>query len=214
MLKSENRSLVGSGSISFTHFDAIQSIVLPTRRELRKVVRFPNPPSGTRENEWRNYRTGIREALDRFSQTQNGVFDLIVIDEAQDLSKEDILSLYNLSGGERKIVVFSDKDQTIFSTEWDFSPSDFGEVTSIKLVLDENWRNSEPIHDHFKGYAEHDPPTTMIGDCEKPVQSICDIGTTLQKLILQEHRNPRDIVILSSDWETIDEIVGPIASTG
>ena len=87
-------------------------------------------------------------------------------------------------------------------------------TSSVKLVLDENWRNSEPIHDHFKDYAEHDPPTTMIGDCDKPVQSISDIGTTLQKLILQEHRSPRDIVVLSSDWEAIDGIVGPVASTG
>ena len=214
ILKSENPSLAGSGKIALTHFDAIPSLVLPNRRELRKIVRFPFAPADSRKHEWDNYRAGIRSALDHFSENQSGVFDLVVVDEAQDLAREDILSLYNLSGGERKIVVFSDKDQTIFSTEWDFSPSDFGEVSSVKLVLDENWRNSAPIHDHFKNYAEHEPPTTMICDCPKPVEAILDIGKTLGKLIRDEHRSPHDIVVLSSDWESIDGIVGPIGSTG
>ncbi len=215
VLKADNTSLTGSGDIVFANFDALPSIVLPGKRnELRKTGLFPCPPSSNTGKDWSRYRYELREALDRFSETQSGVFDLIVVDEAQDLDKEDILSLYNLSGGERKIVVFSDKDQTIFSTEWDFSPSDFGEVISAKLVLDENWRNSEPIHEHFKNYAEHDPPITMICDCVTPVVPIRDVKSTLQKLLQDDRRNPHDIVILSPEWSDIKALVGPIGTTG
>ena len=204
-----NRDLRCDEKIVLSNFDRLPFVKMPRLGELRRIVDF-NAPLG----DWALYRKLIRDALDRFSSLHEGPFNLIVVDEAQDLCSEDIVSLYNLLAFGGKMVVFSDKGQTLFNADWDFSPSAFGEVEYSEVVLNENWRNSSLIHEHYKDYAEIEPPISVLQDCRIPVQNIdADVKGFVRKLICEDNRDPRDIVILSCRVESLRNIEGIVSGT-
>lgn len=204
-----NPKLKGDVNIVLSNFDRLPFARLPVGRDLRQIVGVNAP-----ENDWSAYRRAIRNALDRFSMDNRGIFDLIVIDEAQDLSVDDIVSLYNLLARDGKIVVFSDRGQTIFNGDWSFGKDSFGEVEYAEMMLNENWRNSSIIHDHYKDYAEVESPIAVLTDCQVPVQEFTDdVKALIEKLVNENRRDPRDIVILSCRIDELNGLEGSIPGT-
>lgn len=146
----------------------------------------------------------IRKGLNLFSERSAGVYDLLLVDEAQDLDNESILALFNLLKDDRKIVVFSDQGQTLFNAGWELNPDIFGEETAKEVVLDENWRNTSLIHDEFKKYAEVEDVVAMLQNGKRKVTRISNVEAKLKELVASG-RQPKDIAILST---RIDAIAG------
>ncbi len=202
-----NPDLRGDANIVLSNYDRLPYAKLPGFGQLNRIVGVKA------SDDWETYRQFIREALDRFSENNRGPFKLIVIDEAQDLHPLNIVSLYNLLSPKGKIVVLSDKGQTIFSAGWDFSPDIFGEILSDEVRLDENWRNSSIIHEHYKDYAEVYPPVAVLDDCKTPVQNVDDVKSLLRRLVIEDHRDTRDIVILSFRVDELRQLEGGVPGT-
>lgn len=129
---------------------------------------------------------------------------MLLVDEAQDMDNETIMMLFSLLKDERKIVVFSDQGQVFYHADWELDTRIFGEEDGqVKCIsLDENWRNTSLIHDHFKSYQECDDVIALIQDGVKDVTEINDVEQTLKGL-LAAGRQPKDIAVLSADKENI-----------
>lgn len=81
-------------------------------------------------------------------------FDVLLVDEAQDFRDEQIAILLRVMKPERKVVLFSDPEQTIYQsneTAWDEKniKDRFPNVV-IPQALDKDYRNTDKIYDHFK----------------------------------------------------------------
>jgi len=125
-----------------------------------------------------------------------------LVDEAQDLDSESIMSLFNLLKDERRIVVFSDQGQTLFNANWELNTGIFGEEKVQTITLDENWRNTSLIHDEFKKYEEVTDVVAMLQNGTQEVVRIVDIEAKLKEL-LAKGRQPKDIAILSTTKEAL-----------
>ncbi len=146
----------------------------------------------------------VKEGLNRYSENHGGVYDVLLVDEAQDMDNEEIMMLFSLLKEDRKIIVFSDQGQVFYHAEWELDTRIFGEEKDeVKChILDENWRNTSLIHDHFKGYQECEDVIALIQDGIKEVEEISDVEEKLKEL-LSKGRQPKDIAILSSDEENL-----------
>ena len=209
-ISESNPELRGDRNIVLSNFARLPFSKILNGRTLIQIVGRINTP----ENDWAAYRAAIRESLDKFSMNNRGPFELIVIDEGQDLDVLDIVSLYNLLAPNGKIVVFSDRGQTIFNEGWNFSKDSFGEVDYAEMVLNENWRNSSLIHAHYTEYAEVDPPIAVLTDCTVPVQEFDDsVQSLVEKLVNVDQRDPRDIIILSCRNNELNGVAGRVPNT-
>ena len=96
--------------------------------------------------------------------------------------------------------MFSDQGQVFYHADWELNPRIFGEEDGkVKcIILDENWRNTSLIHDHFKGYQECEEVIALIQNGVKDVTEITDVEQTLKEL-LAVGRQPKDIAVLSAD---------------
>lgn len=149
----------------------------------------------------------IKNGLKRYSNSHDGAYDLLLVDEAQDMDNESIMMLFSLLKEERKIVVFSDQGQVFYHADWELNPRIFGEEDGkVKcIVLDENWRNTSLIHDHFKGYQECEEVIALIQNGVKDVTEITDVEQTLKEL-LAVGRQPKDIAVLSADEDNLQSL--------
>lgn len=144
----------------------------------------------------------VRNGLNVFSERNAGVYDLLLVDEAQDLDSESIMALFNLVKDERRVVIFSDQGQTLFNIAWELNEGIFGEEGVKTVILDENWRNTSLIHDKFKKYEEMSDVIAMLQNGKQQVTYITDIEASLKEM-LARGRQPKDIAILSTTKEAI-----------
>lgn len=146
----------------------------------------------------------VKNGLARYSESHDGAYDVLLVDEAQDMDNETIMMLSSLLKDERKIVVFSDQGQVFYHASWELDPRIFGEEDCLVkcISLDENWRNTSLIHEHFKGYQECEEVIALIQDGVKDVEEINDVEEKLKEL-LASGRQPKDIAILSADAENL-----------
>lgn len=209
-------------NISVSSFFALPNLKLPGGKALMDlcgwrqyarnggVVDYGKIPELCGKNgiDWKGaIRQFIKKGLEQYSKRHGGVYDVLLVDEAQDLDNETIMMLFSLLKDERKIVVFSDEGQVFYHDNWKLNTQIFGEEGGkVKpIVLDENWRNTSLIHAHFKGYQEVDDVIALITDGVKDVTEIENVEQTLKDL-LAAGRQPKDIAVLSADVENIKSL--------
>lgn len=166
----------------------------------KKLCVFSNDGKMDRERSDAN----IHKALQRL--TGKSKFDVLLIDEAQDLSADNLKCLIGLTKRERHVAIFSDEGQTIFSLEprkgfpegWKFPREEvFGDedvYTPDPLVT--NLRNTDCIFEEFKGYSSEDtrPGRFILGvPVVKTSQSCREIVSDLRK----KNYQPSDIAVLT-----------------
>ncbi len=203
-LAARNPSLSDGANGIIVHFDAIPNRKIPGLGKLDDggdAFRIPEDETG-----WEPRRRNIDDALERLGRN---VFDMLIVDEAQDLENEHIFALFHLLKPNRKIVVFSDSKQSLFVRNWALDESMFLPNSLGKLRLDENWRNTNVIHDRFKPFEEGEVHS-MIFENARPVEFVDDAERTLLK-ILSEGRRPCDIAVLCANRIQVDDLPDSIS---
>lgn len=196
---SEALRRTNQSNIAIYSFFQIPNLHLPSGQPLKRYCPLPViDNSNQAEVDWRAQAEGIRNALAQYAANFQEGYDVLLVDEAQDLDSPSILALFNLLKSERKIVIFSDQGQLFYNTQWQLDLRIFGEEPCQALKLDENWRNTRLIHEHFKEYQEREDvfPILEVGD--NPVTEVQDLEATLRDLLAQGRR-PKDIVVLAED---------------
>ena len=144
----------------------------------------------------------IKENLPRdFAANKKVKFDALFIDEAQDLSRDNVLTLLSLLKRDRHVAVFSDQCQTLFATDWELDVSLF-EQPPCEEVLSKNFRNTDKIHSHFKDLSG-EQTTVMLKECPsfhtKDVEALhgLDKVREIVESLLAQGRYPSEIAILT-----------------
>ena len=144
-------------------------------------------------------------------------FDGLLVDEAQDLSNDEIFVLLSVVKRDRHVAIFSDENQTLFATEWSLNCNVF-DVRPVECDLKRNYRNTDKILEHFRSLTGEDT-TPMIRPCRefqtKPVQEL-DTNESIKKVVVGllsgqlsegRPRRPRDIVVLSDRNDLLNELI-------
>ena len=162
----------------------------------------------------------MKECLVRdFFKSKGVKFDVLLVDEAQDLTTANISLLLGLVKKDRQIAVFSDAKQTIFTTDWSLNAIIFGEHAEVlEYRLMKNYRNTEKIFEHFQPLSKESTiPVIRTGTQfvtkEVTVITRADIVPTIEEM-LKEGRNNREIIILSADKQLLDGFVKVIGRDG
>ncbi len=144
-------------------------------------------------------------------------FNILIVDEAQDLSDRNLRFLLSLlKTTDRRVILFSDAGQSIFSYEdvnegWDYNEESLfqGEVVAHHQ-LSVNYRNANPIHERLSEYEIE--KTVAYWDAETlgiqpvPVKSIGlqEVRSVLCELL--ENNAPSSIALLSATNQAYEAI--------
>jgi len=128
-------------------------------------------------------------------------FDVALIDEAQDLTNDNLFVILSLLKAERRVALFSDDRQILFAREWCLDELMF-ESQVITKELKRNYRNTDKI---FKSFREYSGETTvpMIrttdGYITKDVVHL-DYGQVCQtiEVLLRQGRRPSEIALIAT----------------
>jgi superfamily I DNA and RNA helicase len=143
-------------------------------------------------------------------------FNVLIIDEAQDLTDRNFRILFSILKADRKVVLFSDAEQTIFSYDnsggWDYNEKSlFQDAEVSQLRLEMNYRNAKPIHERISQYE--DQKTTVYFDEDTLGNHITDVKTNISKddiyqtlSQILENNSPKDIVVLSFEKDDISKL--------
>lgn len=205
-LSARNPGLSDGENGVIVHFDAIPNRKIPGIGKMDNggaLFRIPEDDAG-----WENRRRQIDSMLEKQART---VFDMLIVDEAQDLNNDHIFSLFYLLKPKREIVVFSDAKQSLFVKNWFLDESMFGQDGLVELRLDENWRNTNVIHDRFRPFEEGNVHS-MIFENARPVEFVSDAKTILEK-VLSEGRRPCDIAILCASKNQFNSLPSFVSGT-
>lgn len=190
----------GKNHLSITNFDRIQTkFGRPS-----DYAEFHNDREG-----WDRY---LEETLPNLAN-QQGRFDVLIVDEAQDLSQRELFILLSCLQEERKVVLFSDAEQTIFSydnkNEWNYDERALFPGQEVAMLeLDTNYRNTVTIHAGMKPYEDNQEivPFWNESTMEAPPLPVQRITTQEVRPKLSQvlgHAGMNQIVFLTSRWELI-----------
>ncbi len=152
-----------------------------------------NPPS-------EYFTVELPNALVTAAERGGGLFDDLIIDEAQDFSDEYLLALlYTVRNDDTAhIWVFRDDNQRVFDTHFTalsgYSPVD----------LNVNYRNTKAIHSELVAMYEGDLEPECKGAPGRPVVHIRTgdearaVGGVILGLLERDDVEPKDIVVLSA----------------
>ena len=144
-------------------------------------------------------------------------FNVLIVDEAQDLSDRNLRFLLSLlKTTDRRVVLFSDAGQSIFSYEdategWDYNEDSLFQGDKVAHhQLSVNYRNVNPIHERLSEYeiektvAYWDAET--LGTQPIPVKSINlqEVRPVLCKLL--ETNAPSSVALLSASNQAYETI--------
>ncbi len=144
----------------------------------------------------------LPRALDDAIAALGPRYHAIVVDEGQDFTDEWLLSLESLlfGGKEDVLYVFHDPAQAIYRED---------KVAGLglpEIVLDQNCRNAQPIHDVVRrfageGHAElamrSDGRAPELIEAETPEDTVRALRTVLHRLRFEEEVRPWDIAVLT-----------------
>ena len=136
-------------------------------------------------------------------------FDCIVVDEAQDISASglhnELLSLRGLMKRSGKMVVFSDKGQSLYSTDWEIDEDNLSPgMPIVSHVLACNFRNKRRVFDHFKKFNLTETEVFCLQNGGVADTSFTCIDDVIKECVEAGHQ-ARDIVILANRWELLPE---------
>lgn len=191
----------GRNRLAITNFDRIQTKF----GRSSDYADFHNNREG-----WDRY---LEETLPNLANLK-GRFDVLIVDEAQDLSQMELFILLSCLQEERKVVLFSDAEQTIFSYEsnrgWNYDEQAlFPEEEVAELRLDMNYRNAATIHGAMQPYEDNQEIVPYwneitMGGPPLPVQHITfrDVRHKVSEVL--GHASMNQIAFLTSRWNLLD----------
>lgn len=100
--------LLKSGRFDICHFDVLHSVV-------KREVRFTD--------NWQENRRNLRAELSEHPIPEDKRYDVIIVDETQDMDENCLKTLFCLfppTGCFKKLLAFSDDQQSIFENGWEF----------------------------------------------------------------------------------------------
>ena len=163
---------------------------------------------------WRN---GCFDREATFKNTEEAIlnfrgkkFDCIVVDEAQDIvasgSCNELLSLRGLMKRNAKMVVFSDKGQSLYSTDWEIDEKSLSPDSPVATKpLTCNYRNKRLVFEHFKQYNLTETDVYCLQKGGVADTSYTRINDVILECINAGHK-ARDIVILANKWERLPQL--------
>jgi superfamily I DNA and RNA helicase len=135
-------------------------------------------------------------------------FDVAMIDEAQDLTNDNIFTILTLLKPQRKVGIFSDSKQTLFTRNWELD-SEMFDGGILEQRLNRNYRNTDKIFESFKKYSQ-ESTIPMIRSCSDYVTKevsvitrdmICDVITEK----LSKGTRLSDIALISTSEDVVAE---------
>ena len=135
-------------------------------------------------------------------------FDVAMIDEAQDLTNDNIFTILTLLKPQRKVGIFSDSKQTLFTRNWELDSQMF-DGGILEQRLNRNYRNTDKIFESFKQYSQ-ESTVPMIRSCNDYVTKevsvinrdmVCDVITEM----LANGVRPSDIALISTSVDMVAE---------
>lgn len=193
-------SFPGRNHLAIVNFDRIQTVF----GRSSEYADYRNAPEA-----WNRY---LEETLPALAN-QKGRFDVLLVDEAQDLSQRELFILLSCLQEDRKIVLFSDAEQTIFSYEnnkgWNYDEQALFQGQEVaELRLDLNYRNAATIHEVMQRYEDNQEiipywnQDTM--ECQPlPVQRIASRDVRKKLLEVLGHAAMNQIVFLTTRWDLL-----------
>lgn len=154
----------------------------------------------------------MKECLIKDYFKSKGVkFDVLLVDESQDLTIENISLLLGLAKKDRQIAVFSDARQTIFTKDWELDAKIFGENAEVvEYQLMKNYRNTDKIFEYFKPLSQEKTFPVIRSGVQfttKDVTTVTMAGMLpMIERMLQEGRNRREIAVLAADKKLLEGI--------
>lgn len=145
-------------------------------------------------------RKMLAELPKAYRQKKQPKFDVLLVDEAQDFSRDNLLMLLQLAKNERNVGIFSDSCQTIFATDWELPKDLFERPVFEPPVLNKNYRNTEKIFTHFRDLSQ-ESTIAMLTKARFPyIKDVCEdiakeqIAKVLEELLTM--RKPSQIAVL------------------
>ena len=151
--------------------------------------------------------TQIKANLAKDLRRRGGAFfDVAMIDEAQDLTNDNIFTILTLLKSQRRVGIFSDSKQAIFSRVWQLDSTMF-DSEIVEKTLNRNYRNTDKIFKTFQVYSgENTIP--MIRTCDgfvtKDVSSVSndDVRPLIERMLANGVR-PSDIALITTSDDLI-----------
>ena len=194
---SENlsRSCPSEGDITITHYDTIPG----------KLFDLTVPLAQDRSGglDWDETHRRISEMICTHGAqlAEEDKFDLILIDEAQDMNTEMLFSLQFLARKNARIAFFSDSTQSIFQKGWQFPEKDYPGIETCRLRV--NLRNTDNIHGRIIRYSgEKTVPGRFIAG-RSPENFDCSVTDLVHKLKNVEGIRASDIAVLCYDQDAL-----------
>ena len=164
-------------------------------------IEVPSAPSKATDEENQTYYEVtlpglLLEAIDKLERR----FDLIIVDEAQDLSQDwfDILMTALRDEESSQVWLFLDDSQQLYDRKFEI-PSDF-----TQFHLTSNCRNTKAIHEEVAKRYGGELTLESQGPAGREVESYPDaidqakvVAGVIERLIDEEGLPPQDIVVLS-----------------
>ena len=148
-------------------------------------------------------------------------FDVLIVDEAQDLSHDNLLLLFSFFKApyERQAFLFSDAEQSIFCYEntpsgWDYDEKAlFPNEEVFQFTLSMNYRNMKPIHESFKAYEDGSIATCWDDDNRNSPKEFFPVtSVTFQQMrqiissLLAGTNSASEIAVLSTDKGFLEQV--------
>jgi superfamily I DNA and RNA helicase len=139
-------------------------------------------------------------------------FDALLIDEAQDLTADNLKCLIGLAKRERHVAVFSDENQTIFSLEprhgaqkaWEFPKTEvFGAEEVVTRELSTNIRNTDRIFEVCRQLSDERTRPGHIIEGVEVAKTSEPCKEIIERLREKNHYSPGDIVVLAPRKELL-----------
>lgn len=189
----------GWRNVELTTYDALGTVKLPSGRRTDAVLGYRQPNRiGWGDAQYKAERDRIRTLLDTPKALNLSEFDVVMVDEAQDLDNACIYSLLRFRRNGGKFFVFSDEGQAIYaSDEWKFAKGIvFSGMQYDEMTLTENWRNTIQIHRHYRDLGCDQSEASFRGKIDPQIIARKDVSEKL-KNILEQGRRPKNIALLS-----------------
>ena len=145
-----------------------------------------------------------------YRQKMGAKFDVLLLDEAQDFTSDNILTLLQLAKNERNVGIFSDAHQTIFSTDWELPKDLFERPVFEPPDLIKNYRNTEIILNHFRDLSLENTIAMLTKARFHEIKDVCtDIEKEQVAKVLEElltERKPSQIAVLFNSEEVMPDL--------
>lgn len=166
---------------------------------------------------WRNGNMDRNATLAQirqfFSTVKLPKYDVLIVDEAQDLNQmkgqNEIAALLPLLKRQRRIIVFSDKGQSLYSEDWNLDVEALCGPSGKELpkILYTNYRNQQVIFEHFRNYNATNNDDRLFCYFDKGIAEDRKHGVEelLQQLFSgnDDGLKPRDVIIVGTEWDRL-----------